>query len=401
MDNQGNLIKFIFSIKLIPLIVLWVTFNAQAGETTDETGFVYGLTTDYVYDDNILRDQSLTLDAFIFRVRPFVGVGWNTENGTFNLEFTNETAKYEGSSEDNYSDNELSFNANLEFTSRHALDFRSLLLDGHDARGTVFGIGNGRNQQDLDTFTSNTNEISYTYGRDDAVGQLIFSYQWASVDYASRVNPNGEDLTARRDRDDTGFDVRFTYELSAKTDMLISYDRVERKYDIETGLGNTTDSTLIGLQWEATAKTTGRVLIGEQNTDSTLGGLSFDDTVWEVELAWSPKSYSTVTLSTSKSASPSLGLGTSNNVSTTNLDWAHEWNSSLSTNLLIGKQDEDFLGTGISLSTDLLSLSLVYELNDNMRLSVSHDMNDRASNSNLSQFVFDRHVTSLSFNVAY
>lgn len=382
-------------------LVCFVSGQLYAGESSEDTGFFYGITSTYFYDDNLSRDNQLTLDAYALVLRPYIGAGWRTKKGTFNLQLVNETAKYEQSSDDNYSDSELSFSANYLFTSRHALDFDAALTQGHDDRGTVFATGNGASQTQVDTYSSNSSDISYTYGRNDAAGQLIFNYSWDKIDYDARLDNDGTDRTLIRDRRDQGFDLIFEYQLTAKTDLIANYSEIDRKYDVETSFGSQSSALLFGLSWEATAKTSGRVLFGEQTTESTTGNQSFDNTVWEAEVEWSPRTYSTLILTSGRSASPSFGIGNSTDLSTTSVEWIHEWTSRISTSATITKQSEDFLGTDIGLDTDIYTVGVNYSLTDNISLECSYESYDRQSNNNLEQFVYDRSITSLVVTIAY
>jgi len=396
--KQKNIIRnvtvLVFSSSML------ITVYAGEESNSESSGFSAQLLTQYQYDDNILSDSNNIIDAYVFLIRP--EGSWIFEKGAnqFTVVFSNETAKYEGSSEDNYSDNYLDLRANVELNSKHRLNMLATIADTHQRRGSGFSTGNGSAQTDVDTFNQNDIELRYIYGRESTAAQLDLYYNHSTVDFDQRSDIFGNDVTLIRDRTDSKIGAEFSYSLTAKTDFVLDVNRTELDYDVETGLGNTVDALLVGITWQASTKTRGRALIGSQDRERTIGGSS-DDTIWQIGIDWSPRSYSTISLNSSKSSQASIGIGNSRNVASTSVTWDHEWSSQFISNMGYSKQSTDFIGTNTSTDTTSLNVGIAYLFGSNMSLSLDYANTERESDITNSQLMFDREVIGINFVLTY
>lgn len=384
---------------VICLIAPFTTFAGEAPES-DNTGISAQVSAQYQYDDNILSDRNNIIDSYVFMLRP--EVSWLVNSGTnqFQVRFSNETAKYEESSEDNYSDTSLGLNANIEFTAKHRLSVSAATADSHQNRGTGFNIGDGQAQNEVDTFNQNDLSLRYSYGRESTAAQLDFYYSISSVNFDQRLDDLGNDRTLIRDRQDSILGAEFSYAMTAKTSLVLDLNHSELDYDVETGLGNTVDALLVGVSWQASAKTRGRVLIGRQDRELVLGGSS-DNGIWQIGVEWSPKSYSTFSFSSSKSNQASIGIGNGRTATSTSISWNHAWSSQISSNVIYSIQDTNFIGTNSSTESDTTDIRLSYLLDSNMSISFSYRSSDRTSDSLNNQFMFNREVIGISFSMAF
>jgi len=387
---------------IVYIVSVFTTIYTYAGEApqSDGSGFSAQVLSQYRYDDNILSDSTNIIDAYIFVIRPELGWQFGEGNKQFQIRFSNETAKYEGSSEDNYSDNFLNFSGDIELNSKHNINLTAALVDAHQNRGTGFNTSNGNAQREVDTLNQNDFGLRYSYGSDSTVGQLDLYYGQSTVDFDERLDSFGNDVTLLRDRTDTNFGAEFSYAMSAKTDLVVDLSRTELDYDLETGLGNTVNALLVGVSWQASAKTLGRALIGRQDRDASVGGSS-NDGIWQLGFDWSPRSYSTVSLNSSKSSQASIGVGNARDVSSTNIDWNHEWTSQLNTNVGFTTQQTDFIGTNTSTKSTSLNIGLSYIMDSNILLSVDYTNTERDSDITNSQFGFERELISFNLLIAY
>ena len=142
------------------------------------------------------------------------------------------------------------------------------------------------------------------------------------------------------------------YKLMPKTDALLEIKQRELEYKdkISSGAyvgqrsGYDITSYLVGLSWDATAKTTGYAKVGRRYRDSKLKGVDNEGyNGWEVGITYMPKSYSTLELSTNRdyglvSDSPSSTSFTKGTSST--LSWNHSWTNRIGSRVFYTYTDD-------------------------------------------------------------
>jgi hypothetical protein len=394
--ENGLLAKY-----LIISSILCLNINISAGEPAgDEDGLILSVSALYERDDNILRDSEVILDAYRLLLSPTIGWRWGDNSKDFSLSLSNQTAKYEEFSEDNYSDTTVNFNGQLRLNSRNQFQITAEYGDLTEARGAGFSLGNGANIQENDTFSQSQAGVVYTYGRDAAVAQVDFFMNQLTVDYDARFSLDNEDITAVRDREDVSYGLEFSYEIGPKTDLVLNATELDSSYDIETGFGNKITSTQIGVNWQATAKTSGRVLIGQQKRDF-LAGEDTDDGIWTIAVDWAPRTYSTVSLESQKRGESSVGIGNSRDVESTTLTWNHQWTNFLGSTVEYSQQNTDFTDTIIYMDETIMSLGLEYIFSTNMLVSLYFQSSDRDSNDPEGRLNYDRNIYGLNFTFFY
>ena len=386
-------------VRIMPvLMAITLSLSINAGESA-ERGLSVNLFSSYYYDDNVTQSNVDPIDAYIFVIRPELALEWGKGASEYRLSLANEAAKFEGSSEDNYSDMFLEFTADIVLTSKHRVGVDLGIADTHQARGGGFSIGSGNLQQEVDTYSQADYGVSYRYGRDEAKAQLGFYYLVQQVDFDARFDGDGIDLTRIRDRQTDTIGATLSYEIGAKTDLVVDLNQQELDYDVESGFGNTVDSLLVGVSWDATAKTSGRIQVGTQSRDLTSGG-SEDSSIWQVRLDWTPNNNSTFQMTSSKSSEASIGIGNSRDIVATYLSWILEWTSEWQSNVTYGIEETDFIGTNIDLDNTVISVNFEYEMNDMLTANIFFTDTNRDTTDVSNDFIFDQTVYGISINLS-
>ena len=151
-----NLLRNIIIASTLNLTITpYLSYAAERNSLVDEDGFSSSVVIQYMYDDNILSDESVIIDANILVVSPEFRLALDKGTNSFEFILAGEMADYDGSSEDNYTDSSFSANGNFEFTSRHRLNLSGLIQNSHDNRGARFSQGDGNSQIEVDEFTDN------------------------------------------------------------------------------------------------------------------------------------------------------------------------------------------------------------------------------------------------------
>lgn len=332
-----------------------------------------GVKLKVLHTDNLVRQNSNTIDAFGVIVSPRLAyiLADSTKNLTFDYILENGT--FEGSSADNYLDHTIRGGFTYQPTRRIYSAISLIYKDTHDARGTGRAeSGTGVLQDSLDEWHQWGVNGRFAYGSTDAIGRLELE-----ADYFEKRYDTNREFTANRDRDALAGQARFNYRLQPKTFLTIEGRLIDNTYpNLVAGVPSldSLDSTyLLGVRWEATFKTTGFARIGYNFKNFDSG--QRDDTdglTWEVGFDWNPKTYSTVHFETAQSFQETNGTGDAIDQTFYLLTWKHFWKPRFSTLMEAGYQnqtfdptsrEDDFFEAGVSANYDFrrwISLGLGY-----------------------------------------
>jgi hypothetical protein len=242
---------------------------------------------------------------------------------TFAYRIVNED--FFSSSEDDYTDHFFLARADVEFNSRNRVIASLNFEDGHDARGSAFSIGFGDQLTEPDKYKESDFDILYSYGAFNATGRLDVNFNVTELNY----DIDTADYRAR-DRVFTTLGGTFFYRISPATDATfdIIYTDVDYKFALNTNnpLDSRQISYLVGLQWEATAQTSGFAKIGyqEKNFSSSMRE-DFEGVDWALGVLWEPVEYSSVEFTTRSDTNETNGEGNFIRGDAHSIEWRHDW----------------------------------------------------------------------------
>jgi len=153
----------------------------------------------------------------------------------------------------------------------------SLQLDDiYEMNQDPYSTGLSQNRQ-LDKFQSNLLHLQIDYSVGPKLS-LRGEYSRYRLDYDSSRN-------AFRERYDDAFSIYFFYRMLPKTSVYLLYDYIDIDYDWDI-LGDSTEQHYyLGLQWDMTAKSTGRIMVGYGEKDFDAGtGSDQDDLLGEIQV---------------------------------------------------------------------------------------------------------------------
>jgi hypothetical protein len=200
-------------------------------------------------------------------------------------------------------------------------------------------------------------------------------------------------VTSFRDRTDDVFNGRFYAAVSGRTKAFVGYRQVEIDYDRDTIGGDTLNSeestVLAGVEWEVTGKTVGSLEIGRLEKDFDSSRVDGDDlTVWNLGLQWSPRSYSTISLNSSRDAAETNGTGAYIEQSTYSVSWSQDWSERLHSTISIAIRDDEYPGSSREDDREDYTIGLDY---DWLRwLNVGLRLQETERDSNIDVFDFSR-----------
>lgn len=343
---------------------------------------------------------------------PKVKLEAKTGPHTFDATYKVEHGRHSYASTDNYTDHTLGANAIWKFTGRSGLKLSAEYLKGHEDRGSVPAVGHPL----PDEFHQTSFNALAGYGAEGAQGRVEVEAGLINKRYDNFENDAfGNPDNIKRDRDDTKLGATFFWRVMPKTQLL--FQVVETKYDYAqgsfVGVGGaanwtTLDSTerkyLVGVTWEAAAKTTGIFKVGTIKKDFSDASLTdFSKAGWEGQIKWSPLTYSNFDFFVSKLPSEST-IGNASVDTRYGATWNHLWSSRLSSAVSYSSTDADYqyttgtVGTPQSDTTNTLGLKLNYKWTRNVKVGAGYDRTDKTSNNATSEY--KRNIYSIFLNAA-
>ena len=156
-------------------------------------------------------------------------------------------------------------------------------------------------------------------------------------------------------------------------------------------MDNDDTQVFLGVQWQATAKTSGSFKIGNQEKEYTERSpeVEEDETVWQLGVKWEPKSYSAFNFGLSRE----LDNGNGNDVArtedavdrlTASVGWEHNWSDDLKTNIGARFVEDEYLGSGtardgIEAETIGFNAGLEFQVERNFTISMNYSYTDKTA----------------------
>lgn len=286
-----------------------------------------------LHDSNVALTSNTEINSFLTVFSPAVRVQGGSDRNHYALNLASEFGRYQSSSIDNYVHHQVSLDWLYNPVIRHAIGFDASWERGHDARGTAAREGDlALLALDPDSYDRYGVGAKYRFGAPGARGRLEFNVHREQIDYR-----NNRQFTVFRDREDLSLGGTLFWRIAPKTSAVVSVDRVEANYKVAT-LDGTEHHLLAGVEFDATARTSGSLLFGRS-------WKAFDDparpdysgTSWRVGLKYRLRSYSTLELSTSRDTDETNGFGDFILRRDLTLAWSHQWNSKFGSQVDVGQ----------------------------------------------------------------
>lgn len=406
-ESKGNkLMHKMHSVKLKGLALLSTALScnyavAQSAASIDLGGFDLfpSLKAEFGHDDNLLRDNDNEVESWKSTIAPeFIIVnsfGLNQIQAGYRVE----RGDYFSSQQDNYTDHLLNLLGEFDLNARNRFSLEAIYQDDHDDRGTSFTIGQGDILARPDQYKSTQIDATYSYGAMTSKGRLDLNLGYSTRDYDINTP-----TYRSRDRDTRTVSGTFYYNLMPATDLTLDVIYNDIDYDFAIDPSAPLDSeeirTLVGVEWETTAITTGYVKVGHRRKDFDNGSReNFSGLDWRVGVTWDLRTYSTIDVTTFTTTNETNGVGDFIDTQTYRVSWDHEWLDRLSTTLRFAYSEDEYTGSGATRVDDNItaSASLNYAMRRFLVIQAGYTHDKR--NSTQDTIDFDRNIVSLTVNV--
>ena len=381
------------------LLLLFTPFTSYAAE---RSGLLLnaGLTAEYT--DNVLNNIDETSDtAIVFS--PDIKYLSLIGKHKFALSYKGSFANYTKDSDLSYNEHIIALGARLDHSNKIDTEFKI----GFDKKIEEPGSTNSSTLS-LTNFNKYENKSALArlyFGKKTSIGQIVLEYKYNEREYTN----NQQNY---RDFEQDQFIATFFYRLAPKTRLLFQASTADYSYDdqqlfngIIFNQSSTQNLYLTGVEWEATAKTTGIFKIGYQDKDyddprfNDISGLSYN-----LDMIWKPNTYTKIKLGATRQTTESAQLDVGGFVSTSySIDLSHDIfvRTALTAKYIV---DNDDIVSSINFSdrTDKRN-KIQFGIKHNLRkwLDVSLNYKYQEKSSNLDIFNYDSNAVELTFTTVF
>jgi len=349
------------------------------------------------YDDNPFSETNGNPDdSFVTTITPNLQFLAQQGESIYSLDVGVTRGIFHDSTDDNYTDFTLNASSHLVFDSKNSVDLTAGYFDGHEDRGSGATQGISDFISGPTEFDDTTFGAKYTYGSQSSQGRIELSADYLSKSFDDNA-PEIVLLNQNRERKDISVAAKFFYAISSDTDITAEVKSTDIEY--ETGVRDNDEiEYFIGLEWQATAKTSGYAKIGAGDKDFDAGGDSGTEVSWDVGVTWEPRSYSTVDIYTSREEEETSSTGNFIDTTVYGVTWNHGWTEQISTNLGYNFRNEEYVGSLQDDDTDNFVAGIKYAFDRWLDIGLTYDYSDKSSSINTLEY--DRSKVILSFDVS-
>ncbi len=353
------------------------------------------LSTGLKFDDNIASTSANETDSWIMTVIPTIEA--TRDDGVSVTQFTAGLyrGQYFSSSEDNYTDATLGGSFNTRLSEQSLFSIKSDLAWAHEDRGTGITQGNGALQDEPTRFNNQTVSGFYEYGATSAPARVRGVAKYFNKEYT-----NQEEITQYRNYDSMLGGVNFYYDTQSGTSAVLeaSVDNISYDFVDPTAPRDSKDTMIkAGAEWEISALTSGEAKIGYQKKDfDDAQREDFNGVAWNVNVNWTPLTYSEFNIGTGRRAKDPLQGGDYIKETTFVLGWTHDWSETVSTNLNYNRMEEDYVGVVRTDDVNSYNLSVTYAFRRFIDVSLFTSVTDKTST--VPTIKFDRNIVGINFD---
>ena len=351
------------------------------------------------HTDNLFSQPTDTEDSNYTKLKPLLQWVAQTDANTFGATYQGDYGVFHSSSDDNYQDHDLSFDAYLEMNSRNRFDLGARAQKKHDRRGTGTSEGGAALTRDEpDEYDQNSLFGQWDFGAQGALFGSRLTVSSLDVEYQ-----NNRIETQFRDRDEFTVAGRLYARISPMTRLFFELRDSAIEYDTLPLNGRSLDSDLrsysVGAEWDITGRTTGSAKIGRGEKD-------FDDATredgdlneWEVSVTYDLRSYSQLHFISSKGFNETNGTGSFIDKEYYTVLWDHQWNDAWFTNASFTIGEDNFEDS--TRVDDIIGYSAGVTWKIDRWASLAVDYNYFDKNSNDAIFDYDTRTLDLTLNIS-
>lgn len=359
--------------------------------------FIPTLTAEAKQDSNIYQLSADEVSSFVTVLRPTFDFVAQDRDNTYTARYM-AVAGFYTEDDNNYVDNIFNVHAHVEPTGRFRFDAGAGYSFLHDDLGTAYTEG-----LDLAALEARGGPDKYNlaalnggveYGAQDAAGQVALNLDYGQKRY------DKDDAAAARDLDTLNGLLEFRLRVMPKTKLLLDfeYDKGDYSNAVTSSYSDYTGNAyFLGVTWESTASTTGKIRLGSNKRDPASGN-GVSGFAWDVGVVWTPLERSRFTLDGRRRLQdgtlPTISIDSRNLAA----GWAHDWSERIESKLTagIGMDDHEIVAGFAPRSDDSVTLGLVVNYQMRRWLVLGAGVSATNRDSTQDRYDYDRKVFALN-----
>jgi hypothetical protein len=391
------------TLALVVILLLISTIPSVLGQQNSDKGKTVqtGLGIRYDYDSNIYNTSMSEVESWIGIVTPSILLSTAQQN--YSLLYQGEYVRFYDDSADDYADHNVVGLAKFQIGSRGEINFIAAAEKGHEDRGSNqtdgFNPSSTFFPAEPDEFDRNKLEAKYHFGAKGNRGRLRFGIGGSQRDYTNnRLRTQSFDYATQFGS--TGLSLLFHQRTSVVLDVVFTDIRYNSPQPGEASRDSEDLRYLLGLTWEATAKTEGSIRLGMQQRrfdDPTRENSS--NASWEVDVRWSPREYSHVDFEASRENEETFAEGAFIDRNEYKVIWTHEWSRGWESTISWTQTDYKFVDSPRNQDLSEFYLGLRYPQGRLLTWEAGYSY--RSRDSSLSNLVYDGNIYSIAVNIGF
>lgn len=341
------------------------------------------------HDDNLSQaaDGQTKYDSLVTVIEPGFRVGAEGNKASIIGEYNMKHEAFDYDSVDDYTGHHLDLTGEAKLNARNTLGANVGYHKQQDIRTSI----NRADPQEKTGDRYNWRYFGgfYKAGAESSRFQLELSGEQEVRRFENNLDTASDNRSKERDTDT--FIGTLYARIAPKTKLLL--EAKQRDFDYiapSSPLDNTSNSVFLGLTWEATAKTTGSVRLGQENKEfDRAGATDYSEPSWDISVSWQPNSYSTISLFTTQGAQEGSIRSDLIKTASTTVSWSHNWNPKFNTEFsynMLNEQYEGLTFDGREDETESLSANAAFTFMPGAELNAGVTAKTRGSSSAIEEF---------------
>ena len=343
------------------------------------TGLRLGLSAEMSHDNNLFASAIDPVSDFARILSPSVELRGALGKHQLTLAYKGKRANYARFHGEDYFNHDVNAGLVLDVHRKVKVKLDSNIDFGSDSRGDL--TASDVISSTPDAWRRHGLGVKVELGRRIAKAQISAHYALSGTRYVN----NAQGI---RDIDQRALGLEARWNISPKFSVLGRGNASFTNYlDASSPLDSKEYNALIGVAWEATAKTSGEFLVGVLHKDFyDPARKSSNNYSWSGKATWAPRSFSKLSATASRSAQESAagGSGTAL-VDTVGLGWRHGLTNRLAWNMALSLNTGDY-GRGRTSQQVISEFALSYEVSRWLGLELGFQSTRRSSRPDRNDF---------------
>ena len=388
---------------LVFVLLLLMADSIAAAEPTADEGkaFQPSLGIHFAFDSNIYDTNANPTGSWINTLTPALLLSTAPAQQHFSLLYQGEYGYFFEDSADNYADHVLAGLAKFELSSRAELDLAAATEKQHWGRGSYQTDGLDPTSPlfpaEPDEFDRQRWAGKFRYGAEGNRGRLTLGVSGVQIDHTNNRGRT-QFLDYETQSGSAGLSLLFNQRTAIVLDAVFTDVRYESTRPGEASLDSEDFRYLLGLTWEATAKTRGSIRVGIQKR-------RFDDPSraktsnpsWAVDVRWSPREDSHLDFLTSRVNEETPREGAFIDTTSYKVAWTHQWSGGWESIVSWTQRDAEYVDSVRDDDSKEIHLGLRYPQGRLLNWEAGYTR--RSRDSSLSNLVYDGNMFRIGVNI--